>query len=121
MSTSYTKPQEKSNVRKRYLFPRSISECSFNAVQKGLHKGKRVQWRLIQDWPVIVGTYLSLNTRPVKITFPTGKKGNGTLLLAVHGGFATEVQHMEPVLLEKINTYFGYQAVQRLRIQSEYT
>jgi hypothetical protein len=36
-------------------------------------------------------------------------------LRIARGGLATELQHLEPVLIERINGYFGYRAVARLR------
>ena len=31
-------------------------------------------------------------------------------------GFALQIQHLEPVLVERINTFYGYRAVARLRL-----
>jgi len=39
------------------------------------------------------------------------------LLLRVEPGFALELQHLAPLLVERINTYFGYQTVARLKFQ----
>ena len=32
------------------------------------------------------------------------------------GSIAVELQHLEPVLLERINSYFGYKAVEKVRL-----
>ena len=51
---------------------------------------------------------------------PSQRRGahaaEGTLTLRVEAGYALEVQHLEPQLLERINGYFGFQAVTRLRL-----
>jgi hypothetical protein len=38
----------------------------------------------------------------------------GTLMITVNGAFALEMQHLQPVIMERINGYFGYNAVTRL-------
>ena len=44
---------------------------------------------------------------------------DGLLHLRVEsGGLATELQHLEPVIVERINGYFGYRAVAGLRFQN---
>ena len=36
--------------------------------------------------------------------------------IRVYGGAATELQHLEPLVLERINGHFGYRAVAKLRL-----
>ncbi len=73
---------------------------------------------LAADWPGIVGTELAGRCRPGKLAFARGaERRNGTLTLRVEAPFATEVQHMAPQIMERINGYFGYGAVARLRLQ----
>ena len=50
---------------------------------------------------------------PEKVSYG-GALGQATLHVRVDGGFATELQHLEPVVLDRINTYFGYRAIGRL-------
>ena len=37
-------------------------------------------------------------------------------LRVASGGLAMELQHFEPVLVERINAYFGYPAVARVKL-----
>ena len=72
---------------------------------------------IVNDWPVIAGPYLAARSAPEKIVYPAGESSDGTLHLKTDsGGLATELQHLEPVLLERVNTYFGYRAVARLKL-----
>jgi hypothetical protein len=41
---------------------------------------------------------------------------DGTLTLKVQSSQATRLQHLEPQLIERINGYFGYRAIARLRL-----
>jgi hypothetical protein len=72
---------------------------------------------LVTDWPAIVGSAIAHHTVPVRIRFPVGERQNGTLIVKVSSGsFALEMQHLEPLILQKINGHFGWNAVARLRL-----
>lgn len=71
---------------------------------------------ILTDWPAIVGPRLAANCSPEKLSFPLAKRTEGTLRLRVAGALATELQHLEPQLIERINGYFGYRAVARIAI-----
>ncbi len=82
--------------------------------------GKRgfAEGGLAADWPGIVGTGLATRCRPGTLTFArAGVRREGTLTLRVEAPFATEVQHLAPQIMERINGYFGYRAVARLRLK----
>ncbi len=69
---------------------------------------------VITDWPEIVGPQLAAHSSPVRLAFPRGRRAEGTLHIRVAGAFAVELQHLEPLVVERINRYFGYRAVARL-------
>ena len=65
---------------------------------------------IINDWANIVGQKLAEHTLPEKLD------KNGTLRIRVDSPIATEIQHLEPQILEKVAIYFGYRAARRLSI-----
>lgn len=72
---------------------------------------------IINSWPQIVGPMLAKFTLPEKIQFPMRERSGGTLHLRVeNGAIAMEIQHLEPVIIEKINTHFGFSAIKDIRI-----
>ena len=71
---------------------------------------------LITDWATIVGPDIARLSAPEKLSFPRNKRDSGVLRLKAEGGAALEIQHLEPQILDRINTYFGYRAVMRLHI-----
>lgn len=76
-----------------------------------------VEIDLLKNWKNIIGEDLAAYTLPERIDFPKDKKNDGTLVLNVSSGaFALEISHKSPIIIEKINTYFGYGAVSRLKI-----
>lgn len=73
---------------------------------------------IARQWPAIVGAELAAHCRPRQLRFPkAGEAVDGRLTLRVAPGWALEVQHLEPLVLERINGYFGYRAVARLVLQ----
>ncbi len=72
---------------------------------------------LIAEWPAVVGEEIARHAAPFKLAFPRGQRRDGTLTLRATGAFATELQHMAPQLLERINGYLGYGAIARLKIE----
>ena len=71
---------------------------------------------VVTEWPAIVGDALAAETIPERLVFPRGGRAGGTLHIRVGGAFATELQHLEPLVIERINRHFGYAAVARLAI-----
>ncbi len=81
--------------------------------------GKRgfAQGDILLHWPEIAGELLARHTLPDRIIFPRGQRTGGLLhLQAGNSAVATEVQHLEPLIVEKVNTYFGYGAVRGIHI-----
>ncbi|RMD61592.1 MAG: DUF721 domain-containing protein [Alphaproteobacteria bacterium] len=71
----------------------------------------------MNEWADIVGHDIAMRCRPKKLDRPRpGQSGEGVLTLRVEAGFALEVQHLAPILIERINGYFGFRAVHRLRL-----
>jgi hypothetical protein len=80
------------------------------ARRRGLAEAK-----LLTDWPTVVGPMLATRCHPVRLSARLDGPG-GLLVLHVAGTAALELQHSEPQILERINGYFGYGAVGRLRL-----
>ena len=71
---------------------------------------------VITDWDKIVGAGLADQSQPIKLYFPKGQRMGGTLYIRVTGPLATEMQHMEPQVLDRINGHFGYGAVAKIKL-----
>jgi hypothetical protein len=82
----------------------------------GLALGKRGfgEAQLVTQWDAVMGSELAAKLSPDRITFARGERRDGTLRVRVASAFAPEAQHLEPVLIERINAFFGYRAVARL-------
>ncbi|NJC05232.1 hypothetical protein GGQ97_001025 [Sphingomonas kaistensis] len=70
-----------------------------------------VQGAVVSRWTEIVGERYARVSTPESIRFPAGKKSGGTLTLAVDGAHAPLLQHLAPMIMERVNQFFGYEAV----------
>jgi len=73
-----------------------------------------VQGAVVSRWKEIVGDRYARVSVPESIRFPAGKKSGGTLSLLVEGAHAPLMQHLAPMIVEKVNRFFGYEAVARI-------
>ncbi len=70
---------------------------------------------VLSRWAEIVGPELAAGCQPERITFK--RDGSGAVLkVRVEPGLGPEIQHCEPAIIERINGYFGYRAVQALSL-----
>jgi len=73
--------------------------------------------RLQADWPLIVGAHLAARSQPHRIARPAAGEAAGTLVVRIAAGpLAVELQHQAPLILERINTFFGWRIAGRLRL-----
>jgi hypothetical protein len=73
-----------------------------------------VQSAVVSRWREIVGERYGQVSSPESIKFPAGKKSGGTLTLLVEGAHAPLMQHLTPLIIERVNRFFGYPAVARI-------
>lgn len=103
-------------VIKRSGRPRALAASLPQAARKSLRSHGFAEAGVVTDWPTIVGPLLSAHSAPQRLSFPRGSRLDGTLHVLVSGPFSTELQHLEPMVIERINGYFGYRAIARLRL-----
>jgi hypothetical protein len=71
---------------------------------------------LLGDWPSVAGPEWAACMIPVRLSFPPRQREQATLHVRLSGSAAVEVQHAEPQIVERINAWFGYRAVARLKL-----
>jgi hypothetical protein len=73
-----------------------------------------IQASVVSRWSEIVGERYAKVSTPESIRFPAGKKSGGILNIVVQGAHAPLMQHLAPVIVERVNRFFGYHAVAKL-------
>ncbi|GAA3897039.1 DciA family protein [Sphingomonas limnosediminicola] len=73
-----------------------------------------VQSSIVSRWSEIVGERYSKVSSPESIKFPAGKKVGGCLTLLVDGAHAPLIQHLTPMIVDRVNRFFGYAAINRI-------
>lgn len=76
-----------------------------------------VQSSVVTRWPEIVGEIHARVCAPEAIRFPPGEKAEGILQLVVVPAHAPLIQHVIPEIMERVNRFFGYKAVARVKIR----
>ena len=76
---------------------------------------------LVNAWEEIAGPRHAVYSRPEKIAWPRRASEDdpfqpGTLIVACEGGRAIWLQHESGELIERVNVFFGFPAIARLRI-----
>ena len=77
---------------------------------------------VIVAWPEIVGERLANFTQPLRIEWPRGAAARdrdarpepATVVIRVESAFALEMQHLAPVVMERINAHYGWRCVGRV-------
>ncbi len=102
--------------RRRGGGPRALAS-SLAATTKSIF-GKRgfADGAILRDWAMIAGEHLAAHSQPEQITYSKGVDSGALHLRIDSGAMATEMQHLQPLLIERINGYFGFKAVDRVKI-----
>lgn len=98
------------------LFPQPLGKILEEVTDRAFRKRGFVQTRLLTHWPQIAGGDIAAKCSPRDVKFPPNRRRNGTLTLQVTGNHALEIQHSEAVILEKLAGYFGYRAIDRIKL-----
>jgi hypothetical protein len=103
-------------VFKRFTGVRALADIAARLGGTALRRHGFAQDKLVTQWEQLVGPQFAGVSLPVKLSFPPNQKRGGTLTVRIEGPLATQFQHIQDVVLERINAFFGYKAVERLRL-----
>ena len=105
--------QEKEDAP-RSCRPRSAGELVGRIGDQSFRRFGYVQISIVSRWGEIVGERYAKVSSPESIRFPTGRKAGGVLTLLVEGAHAPLIQHLTPLIVERVNRFFGYAAINRI-------
>ncbi|HVE00091.1 MAG TPA: DciA family protein [Sphingomicrobium sp.] len=99
---------------KRSCRPRAAGELVGAIGDRSFRRFGFIQSSIVSRWKEIVGDRYARVSSPESIRFPTGRKGGGALTLLVDGAHAPLIQHLAPMIMERVNRFFGYEAINRV-------
>jgi hypothetical protein len=105
-------------------FPRPLSDFTAATLNDALKTQGFASAEIISRWADIAGPEVAAHSEPIKINWPRAQKTPddappepATLVLRVEGPMALEIQHLSAVILERVNRFFGWQAIGRLTLR----
>jgi len=102
-------------------FPRPLSDFTAATLSEGLKAQGFASAELIARWAEIAGPEIAAHSEPMKINWPRGIGDEApepaTMVLRVEGPAALEIQHLSAVILERVNRFFGWQAIGRIALR----
>lgn len=116
-SPAREKPGLKRFERPRGSGVRQISELMPEVGRTAFRRFGFIQSSVVSRWPEIVGARHARVCSPESIRFPPGEKSDGILQLVVVAAHAPMIQHVIPEIIERVNRFFGYNAVARVKIR----
>ncbi|MGG7568332.1 DUF721 domain-containing protein [Rhodovulum sp. DZ06] len=87
-------------------------------IRTALHRRGFAEAKVLTDWALIAGEALDGVCRPLRVSYGSkAEPGFGaTLVLAVAPGRGPEVQMQGPRIVERVNAFYGYRAISRIRV-----
>jgi hypothetical protein len=113
-STAMTKQKAHEKEAERSCRPRAAGELVGDIGGQSFRRFGFVQNSIVSRWSEIVGERYAKVSSPESIRFPTGKKAGGVLTLLVEGAHAPLIQHLTPLIVERVNRFFGHAAINRV-------
>ncbi len=117
MSSAGGKSGKPSSERPRGGVARPIAELMPEIGRTAFRRFGFVQSSVVTRWPEIVGARHARACAPESIRFPPGEKCDGILQLVVAPAHAPLIQHVIPEIIERVNRFFGYRAVARVKLR----
>jgi hypothetical protein len=101
-------------------YPRPLADLVNRCLGEVFAKEGFASADIVAHWPEIVGPEIAAHAEPMKLKWPRGGEEEGrpaTLVLRVEGPAAVEIQHLAAVILERVNRFFGWRAVDRITLR----
>jgi hypothetical protein len=97
--------------------PRAIGDLMPQIGRTAFRRFGFIQSSVVSRWPEIVGEIHARVCLPESIRFPPGEKNDGILQLVVIPAHAPLIQHLIPEIVERVNRFFGYRAVAKVKLR----
>jgi len=106
------------------FMPRALANTIDQIARRTAGKDWNLYAGLLEHWQEIVGIDYARVTTPVKLTFPhqpnERQRRDGNLCVRLPKGLAMEFSFQTETIRQRINNYFGYDAIGRITFDPVY-
>ena len=95
---------------------RSAAETARRRLGEAAARHGFAEPEVLMRWPEVVGEQLSSICVPVKVSYSRAQRLGATLVVRTEGARAPEVEHLGPRIVERVNQFYGYRAIDRLKV-----
>lgn len=101
---------------------RPLADLVDKTIEPALARQGFGESQIILHWDEIVGERLAAATEPLALKWRPRSQGSrqfspATLMIRVESGFALELQHLAPVVIERVNAYLGFACIERIALR----
>jgi hypothetical protein len=100
---------------------RALAEVAHSLLAESFAKRGFAASELVTRWVEIAGPEVAAHAEPLNMRWQRAADGEpsgpATLVLRVEGPAALEIQHLAGVIIERVNRFFGWQAVGQIALR----
>ncbi len=97
---------------------KKLGNLTLKLAENYLSKNSKIEGKLLLNWNKLFINYnekFKLN----RVLFLKNRKNKGMLVLNVKRGFELEIQMETLKILDKVNNFLGYKAIDKIKIKKE--
>jgi hypothetical protein len=115
-----TRVAERRAVNKPWKQTKRLADVASACLSDSFARQGFASAQLVTRWADIAGPEVAALCEPIKLQWQRtapGENEPATLVLRVEGPTAIEVQHLSNVILDRVNRFLGWRAVDRLALR----
>jgi hypothetical protein len=103
----------------KYKKTRPLADLVGDCLNQAFARQGFASVEIVTHWEDIAGAELARRSEPLKLIWPRrdDPDSEGTLIVRVEGAYALDLQYQAPMLIERVNRYFGWRVVGRVSIR----
>ena len=97
---------------------KKLGNLTLKLAENILSKNSKIEAKLLLNWDSL---FINNNKKfkLYRVLFLKNQKNNGMLVLKVNRGFELEIQMETTKILDKVNNFLGYKAINKIKIKKE--
>ena len=97
---------------------KKLGNLTLKLAENILSKNSKIEAKLLLNWDKLFENN-NKKFKLYRVLFLKNKKNNGMLVLNVNRGFELEIQMETIKILDKVNNFLGYKAIDKIKIKKE--